>query len=43
MEVGKDRTNFGPKTEATVKEFQRKNGLKEDGIVGPETKKKLGM
>ena len=29
--------NFGPKTEAAVKEFQRKNGLTADGIAGPDT------
>jgi murein L,D-transpeptidase YcbB/YkuD len=29
---------FGPKTMAAVKEFQRKNNLKPDGIVGPKTK-----
>lgn len=28
---------FGPKTEAVVKEFQAKNNLKVDGIVGPTT------
>jgi hypothetical protein len=32
---------FGQKTLARVKEFQRNNGLKEDGIVGPETLAKL--
>jgi putative chitinase len=30
-------TNFGPKTEAAVKEFQTKNGLPADGIVGDKT------
>jgi putative chitinase len=28
---------FGPKTEAAVKAWQKANGLKEDGIVGPIT------
>jgi putative chitinase len=34
-------TNFGPKTEAAVKEWQAKNGLVADGIVGPATWAKI--
>lgn len=34
---------FGPKTTAGVKEFQRRSGLKVDGIVGPNTWKALGF
>ena len=30
-------TNFGPKTEQAVKDFQAKNGLPADGIVGDKT------
>ena len=29
--------NFGSKTQARVIEFQKKNGLAADGIVGPKT------
>ena len=32
---------FGPETQAAVMEFQRRNGLKADGIVGPKTIDKL--
>ena len=32
---------FGPKTEAAVKAWQKANGLKDDGIVGPKTWSKL--
>jgi hypothetical protein len=41
--LGTQRTNFGPKTEQAVKEFQRKKGLVDDGIVGPKTREKLGI
>ena len=35
---------FGPKTEARVKEFQRNEGLvPADGIVGPDTRRRLGL
>jgi len=34
---------FGPKTEAVVREFQRRAGLVVDGIVGPKTLAKLGL
>lgn len=33
--------DFGPQTEAWIKEFQRRVGLKQDGIVGPNTRGKL--
>jgi putative chitinase len=35
--------NFGPKTEAAVKAWQKANGLKDDGIVGPNTLTKMGI
>lgn len=35
--------DFGPGTDRIVKEFQRRSGLKADGIVGPATYRKLGM
>lgn len=34
---------FGAKTEAAVKDFQRKHGLTADGIVGPKTWAALGV
>lgn len=35
--------DFGSKTEQEVRNFQLKRGLKPDGIVGPKTRKALGM
>ena len=32
---------FGPQTSSAVKDFQKKNGLAPDGVVGPATWKKL--
>ncbi|MGH3995280.1 MAG: peptidoglycan-binding domain-containing protein, partial [Pseudonocardiaceae bacterium] len=32
---------FGPKTENAVQGFQADNGLKQDGIVGPQTWREL--
>lgn len=42
LEIGTDGV-FGPGTEAAVKEWQRKNGLIADGIIGPNTWKKMGL
>jgi len=35
--------DFGSKTESAVKDFQRKQGLTADGVVGPKTWKALGV
>ena len=32
---------FGPKTEAAVKQWQKENGLKDDGVVGDGTWSKM--
>jgi hypothetical protein len=34
---------FGPKTEAALKEFQRDQGLKDDGILGPKTREAMRL
>jgi hypothetical protein len=34
---------FGPKTDAAVREFQRRAGLVVDGIAGPKTLARLGL
>jgi len=34
---------FGPRTKNAVMRFQRDNGLKVDGIVGPETMKIINI
>ena len=39
--AGNGDGKFGPYTTKVVKEFQRRSGLKADGVVGPDTVKKL--
>lgn len=34
---------FGPRTKNAIMRFQRDNGLKVDGIVGPETMRVINM
>lgn len=42
FDVGLVDKAFGPKTEAAVRELQRRRGLTVDGIAGPRTRKVLG-
>ncbi|MGL3804732.1 peptidoglycan DD-metalloendopeptidase family protein [Paeniglutamicibacter sp. R2-26] len=34
---------FGAQTEANVRDFQRRTGLRQDGVAGPITQKRLGL
>jgi putative chitinase len=38
---GNETENFGPATDAAVKNWQKSNGLKDDGVVGPVTWTKM--
>lgn len=41
FKYGKADGVYGPRTQAAVERFQRKNGLKVDGVVGTDTRAKL--
>lgn len=41
--TGKVDGIYGSKTYAAITKFQRKNGLAVDGLIGPQTKKALGL
>lgn len=40
---GKETEIFGPATEKAVKRWQKSNGLKDDGVVGPLTRNAMGL
>jgi peptidoglycan hydrolase-like protein with peptidoglycan-binding domain len=40
---GNETENFGPGTETAVKKWQKANGLKDDGLVGPMTWNAMGL
>jgi peptidoglycan hydrolase-like protein with peptidoglycan-binding domain len=42
-DVGGVDAIFGPGTDAALKQFQRDNGLDDDGVVGDQTAKALGL
>lgn len=41
--IGNETETFGPATENAVKRWQKTNGLKDDGIVGPVTWRTMGL